>query len=1449
MHLLLVGAYRENEVGATHPLRDMLAAIQGAAVVQELRMGPLDGEDVRALMSDTLHQGRDHIEPLAKVVYEKTVGNPFFVIQFLHELAAEGYLAFDPSVGAWTWDLAHIQAKGYTENVFDLLAGKLDRLSVTTQEALRGLACFERGRAHALSIVHECSENELHAMLSEATEAGLVSHGEDGYAFCHDHIREAAYALIPEGEHAAVHLRIGRLLLARLPASDTSENVFDIVNQLNRGAALVTSAEERLRIAELNLTAGRSARATTAYESALVYLSAGESLLSEEHWERNYALRFSLALYRAECEFLTGKLAAADELLSRLRERAMSSTDLAAVTSLRITVNITMNRTDRAIEVGLQQLRASGIEWSAHPSEDEIQAEYDLLRRRIGEHPIETVAELASTGDPEVLAMMQILREMLPAAVFIDKNLHDLAVLRMANLSLERGHCDSSPLAFAQLSMVIDPRFGHRHDGFRFGNLGMALAERGDLARFRGKVYVVVAYHALPWTGPVRAALAVMRRALALTQEVGDMQFSTFSAIHVSALRLATGDPLEDVQGEAERHLSFCRHAGFHMVVYCFLGQLQLMRSLRDQPDLQKNDPASSDEATAEQVFAQDPSFSISACWYWVRKLQARFHAGDYASALEMAAKAERLLWTSPTFFGEITEYHFYSALAHAKAWDSATKAEAPGHHQAIARHQAQLATWAATCVETFGSRAALAAAELARIEDRVLDAEGLYEEAIRSASTAGFANIEALASEMAGQFYRNRGFERLARTYFANACSCYRRWGANGVVRRLGLYSNFDERSAAALNAPMEGLDLATVIKASQTISGEILIDKLVETLMVTAVQNAGAGRGLLTVLRNGEARVEAEATTQLDAVTVRLLGTRAGPSDLPDMVLRYVLRTQEAVILDDATVQNPFSADTYIVENRVRSLLCLPLLKQTALVGVLYLENNVTSHVFTPSRIELLKLLASQAAISLENARLYGDLRESQAYLAEAQRLSQTGSWAWHPGTGEISYWSEECYRLLGFDPLEPLPRFEAFFQRIHRDDQASTREIFESAIRDKADFELDYRYIHADRGIRDIHAVGHAVFDRAGELAEFVGTVIDITERKRAEADLQQLVDFVPQIISVLSSDGTSVHFNRVGREYTGLAPGEHPSADVIGGLIHPDDTEKMRAALEHGHSRNDPFEIEARMLGKDGVYRWFLFRYNPLVEQARVKRWYATGTEIESRKQEEERMRKENVRLEERTRIAQELHDTLLQSIMGASMQFGAAMNRLPADSPVKAKLDPILQLMEQGVEEGRNAIQGLRSSDSRTSDLVKALSEVQQEVVVPPGVDFRVRVAGRQHPLRSAIQQEIYRIGREALVNAFCHSAAKRVECELEYTDSKLTMRIHDNGCGIDPQVLDAGREGHWGITGMRERTTRIGGLLKISSSAAGTEVHFSIPNDVAFQISPTESWKRENDVS
>ena len=514
----------------------------------------------------------------------------------------------------------------------------------------------------------------------------------------------------------------------------------------------------------------------------------------------------------------------------------------------------------------------------------------------------------------------------------------------------------------------------------------------------------------------------------------------------------------------------------------------------------------------------------------------------------------------------------------------------------------------------------------------------------------------------------------------------------------------------------------------------------------------------------------------------------------------------------------------------------------------GVEALKLGATDYVFK-SRLSKIVPSVSRALREAhersQRQRTEQTLRESEAYLAEAQKLSQTGSWAWNPATGDIRYWSEECFRVLGFDPHGPLPKFEEFLPHVHPDDQAQVRERFEKAVREKVDFEMDYRLVHPTDGIRDIHAVGRAILMQSGELGEFVGTVIDVTERKRAEEELRQLVDFMPQVVLVLDGDGKFIHVNRVAREYTGMTLEEFRGSDTVTRAVHPDDVTELRARRLRAFSANVPFEHETRLHGKDGVYRWFLFRYTPLIKHGSVIRWLGTATEIESRKQAEDRIRRENVRLEERTRLAQELHDTLLQTFLSASMQLSLANDDLGADSPVKPRLDRILQIMKQGIEEGRNTIQDLRSSDSTTLDLVLALSGVQHEFAVKPDVDFRVVVAGRQQPLSPSVCHEIYRIGREALVNAFCHSRAKRVVFELDYATSDLRMRVRDNGCGIDAQVLAAGRHGHWGLAGMRERATRIGGQLKICSNlSTGTEVQLSIPGDIAFQLSATDPHLR-----
>jgi len=468
--------------------------------------------------------------------------------------------------------------------------------------------------------------------------------------------------------------------------------------------------------------------------------------------------------------------------------------------------------------------------------------------------------------------------------------------------------------------------------------------------------------------------------------------------------------------------------------------------------------------------------------------------------------------------------------------------------------------------------------------------------------------------------------------------------------------------------------------------------------------------------------------------------------------------------------------------------------------------------------------------------------ELKRSEAFLAEGQRLSGTGSFFWCVATDEIT-WSEQLYRIFEFDEHLPVT-LERIGSRVYPDDLPLLQDMIERARRAASDFEYEHRLLMPDQSVKHIHLFAHATRDKYGRL-EYVGAAQDVTQHRLAEEALQSsernlslMIDVIPTFIHVLRSDGSVLYVNQAVLDYTGLTLEDVKKSDYRARFFHPEDVERLREERREALTRAVPFENEQRVLGKDGRYRWFLVRYNPLVEEGRVTRWYVSATEIESRKQEEERVRQENVRLEERTRIARELHDTLLQTCLGALFQLGAAVESLAPDSQVRSKFDPVLQLMEQGVEEGRNAIQCLRSSGSGPLDLVAALSAVRQEFSAQPGVDYRATVVGQQQPLRSAIQQEIYSIGREALVNAFCHSGAKRIDLELEYTDRNLTMRVRDNGRGIDQQVLYTGRKGHWGLTGMRERATRIGGLLKISSSATGgTEIQLSIPSDVAFQLS------------
>ena len=1108
-HVLLIGAYRDNEVSSSHPLMRMLAAIRNAGTkAREIVLSPLGLNDVGRLVSDSLRCELEAAGPLTQLIYERTGGNPFFTIQFITQLEDEGLLTFEPSASTWRWDVDRILAKDCSANVVDLMVVKLVRFPHATQEFLRQLACLgSSAEFELLRTVSESSEEEMHDQLWEAVRAGLILRTETCYRFLHDRVQEAAYSLIPEQQRAQTHLRIGRILTKSTSQEGLEEAIFDIVNQLNRGSCLITDLGERERAAALNLIAGKRAKASTAYASALKYLRAGRSLLSEEAWERNYDLIFSIEYLIAECELLTADMAAAERRLTMLAQRARSRHDFAVTTRLQVTLYTTLDRSDRAIEVFLDYLRRNGTDWSSHPSRDDVLREYNRIWSLVGNRHIEDLLDLPQLNDPDVLDMLDVFTEIVHPAMFFDENLSTLVVFRMVSLCLEHGNCDASCFGFVWLGMFAGPRFNNYTNGFRFGQLGYDLVEKRNLIRYQARTYT--SFGTLtPWAKHALEGRALIRRAFDVACRTGDLTFSAYSWHSLITNYLAVGDPLSEVQSEAEKGLNFVTKAGFGLVVENSKAQLGLIRTLRGlTPTFGCFDAHDYNETDTEHRLASNPLLVLSEFFYWTRKLQARFFAGDNASAVEASRRAYQLLWPAASQV-ETGDFRFYAALAHAAAWNSASPEERQKHFAALSDHHRQLEIWAKHCPANFETKTALVTAEIARIEGRMLDSEHFYEAAICSARDNGFAHCEAVANELAGQSYLARGIETAGYAYLRSARNGYDRWGAIGKVKQLDeryprLHEDPTQSSKAAIGPSVGQLDVETVVKASHALSSEMVLPTLIEKLVRIALENAGAERCLLILVRGGEPRIEAEATIGPGQVEVAVRQAVVTPSALPQSALHFVIRTQAPVLLDDASADHVYSTDEYVRQRSSKSILCLPIVKQAKLVGALYLENNLAPFVFTPDRVAVLQLLASQAAISLENAALYTDL---QLQVGLLQHLP-VSAWTLKPdGTPDFvnQVWLEFSGQTLDFVRSHP----EAWMNAVHPEDREMAVKRFWEAVHSGDGFAMETRSLRAQDGTYRWHLQQAVVLrDAEGRVLKFIGTTTDIDDQKRVEETLRQ------------------------------------------------------------------------------------------------------------------------------------------------------------------------------------------------------------------------------------------------------------------------------------------------------------------------------------------------------
>ncbi|WP_375765701.1 AAA family ATPase [Archangium gephyra] len=986
--LLVLGAYRDNEVSPSHALALALTELRKADVrMTDVRLEPLSREHSQELVADSLPGASESmVGPLSALAHEKTGGNPFFLGQFMLTLHRDGLLTRTPE-GGWRWDAAGVRAKDYSGNVADFMVSRLRHLPVRTQHLLQLAACVGNLFPRQLLVILSGTEpGEVEVGLEEALAEGLlVREGPERCRFLHDRIQQAAHDLIPEQERKTVHLRIGRLLLASLSPEEVREKIFDVVGQLNAGVELISDVAERHRVARLNAEAGWKARASTAFREAADFFASAFSLIPGEPWETDPSLAFKLQLDRAHSEFMSGNATEARQLVELLRPRARSRAELAAVYRLESELLLATNQIQAAKSCLLEALARLGMPLPPHPSRAEVVAANEEVWTLLGARPIEQLVELPLMTDPDMKAVMEVLAALFTPAIFTDENLLALHLCRMAALSLQHGNTEASVHGYGWYGLVQGAIFKRYREGHAFGVLATELVERHGFSAERGRALYALELTGY-WTRHLSLALETVRDAFHQALQGGDFQVACYCSNHIVTNRLLLGHPLEEVYQESVARLDFARQSGFQAVQDVILHSQSYVQQLRG---LSRSFDTMSGEGFDEEAFEAGLTvhhMSTMRCWYWLLKMQSCFMCGDYARALEAGDQAAELTWASLGHI-QLLNLHLYRALSLAACYPSAAPQEQRQYLDAMWQHQQQLAEWADHCPENFRAPERMVSAELCRLTGGMEEALRAYEEAIHAARAHGFIQNVGLANELAARFWHERQVPTLSDTYARHAREAYLKWGALGKVRQLeALWPQLVPLTAPALSetAAASQLDALAVARAQQDISGELDLERLAATLVRVATGNTGAQHGALLLVDGGKLTAAA------------LSGVKE--EELPWSLLSYVERTGEHVLIDDTSLPHPFSADARLERGRLRSVLCMPLVRQEKLQGVLYLGNTLSAHTFTPARLSLLGQLASQATISLANARRHAEVQRAEAALRGAnealtQRLEEQG------------------------------------------------------------------------------------------------------------------------------------------------------------------------------------------------------------------------------------------------------------------------------------------------------------------------------------------------------------------------------------------------------------------------------------------------------------------------
>ncbi len=1152
-YLLLIGAYRDNEVNATHPLMLTLEEIQKTgAVVNNIVLQPLQLTHVSELISDTLHTDTSKAKPLAELVFKKTYGNPFFLTQLLKSLYQENLLSFNFNEGCWQWDIEQLQGIDITDNVVELMVSQIQKLSPTTQNVLKLAACIgDKFTLGVLSIVNQKSFSETAKDLWESLQEGLVLplsqsykipmvineslsivSGQDNeqltisYKFLHDRVQQAAYSLIPEDEKKQTHLKIGELLLKHTPETDIEENIFEIVNQLNVGAELITQQSKKDELAKLNLIAGKKAKAATAYKTAIKYLLLGIELLTESSWESHYDLMLALYVETVEAQYLNTNFEQAVTLAEIVLQKAANVLDQVKVYALNIQFDIAQNQMSQAITTGVQVLEMLGVSLAPTPSEG-------------GELPklplIEDLEDFPVMTDPYQLAALRLLMSLAPAAYMSNSPTFLPILLTQVNLCIEHGHSALAPFPYALYGVFLSG-MGNLEEAYHSGQLGLRLLAQFNARELKAKIYGLFYPHVSVWKEHFKVTLCPLQEAIQSALETGDIPWAGYNTFYYCDHLLFIGESLELVaQKQTQYFESLLKRKQTLESDYLHVWRrmvLKLLDKAEERYTLQSE--LVTDEENLQRLVTSKNHMCIFAA-YLARAILFYF-SKDYPQSITNALTAQS---HAGGVLGMMIngQHNFYYSLALLAQVPSLSAIEQKQALLQVAANQELMEKWAFHAPANYQHKYELVEAERARVLGQPLEAMEFYDRVIAGAREQGFIHEEALASELAAEFYFSKGRENLARDYLTQSYYGYVRWRATVKTRdlearypdifsRIPKPKNTDSEGNRTINSTTRGssgaldLDLSTVMKASQAISGEIVLGNLLTKLMQIAIENAGAETGFLVLDKAGKLLIEASGGANKDEITVQQSTPVESSRQLPISIINYVARTQENIVLTDAAVEGLFTADTYIINQKSKSILCTPIVYQGKLIGVLYLENNLTTGAFTAERLEVLQLLSSQAAISIENARLYNDLEKANAGLKRSHE--------------QLADYSRTLEAKVETRTLELQQKNLHLKQEIC--DRKRAEEAAEAANRAKSEFLANMSHelrtplngilgytqiLKKDKTLTDQQKNGIGIIHQCGEhLLTLINDILDLSKIEARKMELYQKEFHFPQFIESIA-----------------------------------------------------------------------------------------------------------------------------------------------------------------------------------------------------------------------------------------------------------------------------------------------------------------------------------------